>query len=101
LSPLRRQSVDDFLDCIELANAVERLFGDGGAGRGVDVKEFAAHMRPAAGLDNPTTGEQFIEPRVTVGVDDAAEVLQMRLRMLAFAIRRVEEQSRRRPRTGK
>jgi hypothetical protein len=49
----------------------------------VDVKEFAAHMRPAAGLDDPAAGEQLIEPGVAVGVDDAAEVLQMRLRVLA------------------
>jgi hypothetical protein len=40
-------------------------------------------MRPAAGLDDPTAGEQFIEPGIAVGVDDAAEFLQMRLRMLA------------------
>jgi len=29
-------------------------------------------MRPAAGLDDPAAGEQFIEPGVAVGVDDAA-----------------------------
>src|SRR5690242_6756491 len=40
-------------------------------------------MRPAAGLDNLFADEQFIEPGVTVGMDDAAEVLQMRLRMPA------------------
>src|SRR5436305_11261393 len=57
-------------------------------------------MRPAAGLDNPTADEQFIEPGVAVGVNDAAEVLQMRLRMLAFTVGRVEEQSRRWPRAG-
>ena len=49
----------------------------------MNIKEFAPHMRPAAGLDDPTAGEQFIEPGIAVGVDDAAEVLQMRLRMLA------------------
>jgi hypothetical protein len=54
-------------------------------------------MRPAAGLDNPTAGEQFIEPGIAVGVDDAAELPQMRLRMLTFAVGRVEEQSRRFP----
>ena len=40
-------------------------------------------MRPAASLDNPADSEQFIEPGITVGVDDAAELLQMLLRMLA------------------
>src|SRR5271163_4645463 len=57
-------------------------------------------MRPAAGLDNPSAGEQLVEPGITVDVDDAAEVLQMRLRMFAFAVGRVEEQSRWRPRAG-
>ena len=50
-------------------------------------------MRPAAGLNNPTADEQFIEPGIAVGMDDATKVLQMRLRMLAFTIGRVEEQS--------
>ena len=53
----------------------------------MDIEEFAQHTLPAAGLDNPTTDEQFIEPGVAVGVDDAAEVLQMRLRMLAPRLR--------------
>ena len=66
----------------------------------MDVKEFAAHMRPAAGLDDPAAGEQFIEPGIAVGMDDAAELLQMRLRMLAFAVGRVEEQGRRLPRAA-
>src|SRR4051812_28133531 len=57
-------------------------------------------MCPAAGLDNPTADEQFIEPSVAVGVNDAAEVLQMRLRMLPFTVGRIEEQSRRWPRAG-
>src|SRR5882757_1757617 len=57
-------------------------------------------MRPAAGLDNPSAGEQLVKPGITVDVDDAAEVLQMRLRMFALAVGRVEEQSRWRPRAG-
>src|SRR5437588_7298618 len=69
-------------------------------------------MRPAAGLDNPPAGEQFVEPgpRVrptagprtgaAVGMDDAAELLQVGSRMLAFGVGRVEEQSGRRPRAG-
>ena len=96
-SPLGWQSVDDLLDRIELANAIERLFGDRRAGGGVDVKELAPHMCPAASLDNPTAGEQFIEPGIAIGVNDAAELLQMRLRVLAFAVGRVEEQRRRFP----
>ena len=66
----------------------------------MNVEEFAPHMRPAAGLNNPTADEQFIEPGIAVGMDDATKVLQMRLRMLAFTIGRVEEQSCRRPRAS-
>jgi hypothetical protein len=66
----------------------------------MDIKEFAPHMRPATGLGNPTAGEQFVEPSIAVSMDDAPEVLQMRLRMLTFAVGRVEEQGSRRPRAG-
>ena len=59
----------------------------------MNIKEFAPHMRPATGLDNSAAGEQFIEPGIAVGMDDAAELLQMRLRMLAFAVGRVAENS--------
>ena len=96
----RTVSIDGLLNGVELANAIERLFGDGGAGGGMNVEEFAPHMGPAAGLDNPTADEQFIEPGIAVGMDDATKVLQMRLRMLALAVGRIEEQSRRRPRAG-
>jgi hypothetical protein len=64
----------------------------------MDIEEFAPHMRPTAGLDNPTADEQFVEPGIAVGMDDATEGLQMRLWMFAFTVGRVEEQSRRRPR---
>ena len=69
-------------------------------------------MRPAGGLGNAIAGEQLVEPgpRVrpaagprtgaAVGVDDAPEVRQMPLRMLALAVGRVEEQRRRRSRAG-
>jgi hypothetical protein len=79
----------------------------------MDIKEFAPHMRPAGSLDNPSAGEQLVKPgpRVrplagprtgaTVGVDDAAKLLQMRLRTLALAVGRIEEQGRGRPRAGK
>jgi hypothetical protein len=57
-------------------------------------------MRPAGGLGDPVAGEQLVEPGIAVGVDDAAEGLQMRLRMLALAVGRIEEQRRRRARAG-
>ena len=63
----------------------------------MNIEEFAPHMRPTGGLDDPAAGEQLIEPGISVGVDNTAEVLQMRLRMLAFTVRRIEEQRRRLP----
>src|SRR6266581_5672247 len=58
-------------------------------------------MRPAAGFDDPSAGEQFVETGIAVGVDDAAKVVQMGPWMFALAVGRVEEQGRRRPRIGK
>jgi len=63
----------------------------------VNIEEFAPHMRPAAGLNDPAADEQLIEPGIAIGVNDAAEVPQMRLRMLAFSVGRVEEQRCRLP----
>jgi hypothetical protein len=55
---------------------------------------------PAASLGDPAADEQLIEPGIAVGVDDAAEVLQMNARVLTLAVRRVEEQCRRWTGTG-
>ena len=66
----------------------------------MNIEEFAPHMRPAGGLDNPSAGEQLVEPGIAIGVNDAAEVRQMGLWMFALPVRRIAEQSRRRPRTG-
>ena len=66
----------------------------------MNIEEFAPHMRPAGGLDDPSASEQFVEPGIAVGVDNAAEVLQVGLRVLALAVGRVEEQSGGRPRAG-
>ena len=41
-------------------------------------------MRPAAGFDDPVAGKQFVEPGIAVGMDDAAELLQVGLRVLAL-----------------
>src|SRR5271166_2987886 len=58
-------------------------------------------MRPAAGLDNPTADEQFVEPGIAICMDDASEVVQVSSRVLALAVGRVEEQSGRRARASK
>ena len=40
------------------------------------VEEFAADVRPAGRLSDAVAGEQFVEPGLPVGMDDAAEFLQ-------------------------
>ena len=95
-----RQACDRLLDAVEMADAVEGLLGDRRADGGMDVEEFAADMGPAGGLGDPVAGEQLVEPGIAVGVDDAAEVFEMRPRVLALAVGRVEEQRRRRSRAG-
>src|SRR5260370_23169848 len=62
----------------------------------MNIEELSSHMGPAGRLDDPSTGEQLVEPGIAIGMDDAAEVLQVRPRVLALAVRRVEEQRRRR-----
>jgi len=57
-------------------------------------------MRPAAGLDEAVAGEQLVEAGIAVGMDDAAELLQVSPRMRALAVRRVEEDRCRRPRAS-
>jgi hypothetical protein len=55
-------------------------------------------QRPASTIRPPTN--KLVEPGIAVGVDDARKLLQMRLRMLALAVGRVEEQGGRRPQAG-
>ena len=66
----------------------------------MNIEELSPHMGPAGGLGDLPTGEQLVEPGIPVGVNDAAEVFQVRPRMLALAVRRVEEQRRRRAGPG-
>src|SRR6266581_9589380 len=66
----------------------------------MNIEELSPHMGPAGRLDDPSTNEQLVEPGIPVGVDDAAEALQVRPRVLALAVWRVEEQRRRRARAG-
>ena len=66
----------------------------------MDVEEFAADMSPAGGLGDPIASEQPLEAGIGVGVDDAAEGPQMRVRVFALAVGRIEEQRRRRSSAG-
>ena len=97
---LGRQAADRLLDPVELADVIERLLGDRRSRGGVDIEEFAPHMRPTGGFGDPVAGEQFVEPGIAVGMDDAGELLQVGSRVLALAVGRVTEQRCRRPRTS-
>ena len=86
------EAVDLLLDLVKLANAFERLLRGRGAVGGMHVEELAPDVGPAGGLDDAVPGEQLVEPGIAVGMDRAAERLQMGSRMLTLAVRRVEEQ---------
>ena len=57
----------------------------------MDLVELAACMRPASDFINGAIAVQMMEPCIGVRLKAAPEVLQMLLRMLAFAILRVRE----------
>jgi hypothetical protein len=57
--------------------------------------------RRSGGVPLIVFSKQLVEPGITVGVDYPSEVRQVSLRVLAFAVGRVEEQSGRRLRTSK
>jgi hypothetical protein len=63
----------------------------------MDVKELAADMRPATGLDDPSSREQSVEAGVSVGVQHTGEPLEVISRVLSFAVGRVAEECRWRP----
>ena len=64
--------------------------------RDVQVVELSAHMRPAGRFLNAPGFVHRIESRVAIGLQRAREIAEVRLRMLALAIRRVGEPHRRR-----
>jgi len=51
------RAVDRLLDPVELADAIERFFGDQRRGGGVYIEEFAPDMGPAGGFDDKPAGE--------------------------------------------
>lgn len=61
----------------------------------VHLVELAPRMRPTRGLGDLLVHEQLAESGVAVGVQRAAEGLQVLLRMHALAIRRIREPHRR------
>ena len=69
--------------------------------RDVQIVKLPAHVRPAGRLLNASGFVDLVEPRVAIRLQRAREVAQVRLRMLALAIRRVGEPHRRRRRVSR
>ena len=99
-SVIGHEPVDLLLDLVKPADALERLFGDRRAIGGVHIEEVAPDVGPTGGLEDAIAGEQLVEAGIPVGMDRAAELFQVSLRMLPFSIRRVEEQRSGWARTG-
>ena len=64
--------------------------------RDVQIVKLSAHVRPAGRFLNAPGFVHRIESRVAIRLQRAREIAEMRLRMLALAIRRVGEPHRRR-----
>src|ERR1700676_4213456 len=96
-----RQAVDRCFDPVQLADAVKRLLGDRRADGSVYIEELTPDVSPTAGFGDTIAGKQLVESGIAIGMDHAGEPLQVRPRVLALAIGRVEEQCRRRPVSGK
>ena len=60
----------------------------------VQIKELAPHMRPARRFLNRPVGAQHIKAAIGIGLQNALERLQMRLRMFTASIRRVSKPKR-------
>jgi hypothetical protein len=97
---LRRAAADGGLDVIERAEALQRLAGERRAGGGMDVEELAPGMRPARHFDDGVVPVDHVEPRIAVGLQDAAETAEMVRRMGAAAVGTVAVEGRRRCRAA-
>lgn len=84
---IRRLAADAGFDCVERADARERLGRQGRAVRLVDVVELASHVRPAGRFLNPAAGVERFEPGIGVGLEDADEGAQKPPWMFAAAVR--------------
>ena len=96
LAPLaRRVAANFFFDGIQRGDAFDGFGRDRRFMRDVQIVKLSAHMRPAGRFLNAPGFVHRIESRVTIGLQRAREIAEMRLRMLALAIRRVGEPDRR------
>src|SRR5690606_32846951 len=97
--PLIRWSPTDLaLYVVERADPVQGLLRDGRSRCLVDVVELASNVSPTGGLHDSSGLVESIEAGVAIGLQDAAEALQVLGRMRRLAIGRVTEPHRRRHR---
>src|ERR1700740_2283009 len=86
--------MDLFLDRIHRADALERFCAAQGFVGELNIVKLPAHMRPTRGFLNASAFVDLLEPRVCIGLQRPAELLQMRSGMFALAVRRVGEPHR-------
>ena len=84
-SLVRRPAANLGFDAVQCADAVERLLGDRRCRGLMHVEELAPDVRPAGDLDHVAV-EQGIEAGIAVGMQEALEGLQVRLRVLTLAV---------------
>src|SRR5210317_921361 len=92
---IRWLTADRLLHLVQLADESEGFNRERTRFCLVDVIELASHMRHAGSLP-AAVGIQGIESSEAIGMDDAAEVAQMVLRMLPLPVRRIGKPDRRR-----
>jgi hypothetical protein len=83
-------------NCIQLADPAQRFSRRHSRLAHMQVMDFAARMGHARRLAHPTVSKDLVVARERVCLQDAAEVGQVRLRVLDLAVRRVGEPRRRR-----
>lgn len=95
LAHSRQFTANARFDGIQLTDPAQRF---GGHRRGVhlmQIVEFAPHVRPARGFTDSPVGVKRVETGVGIGLQDACEGLEVALRVLALAVRRVGKPDRR------
>src|SRR5260370_980772 len=85
----RRTAANLFFDAIQRTDPLQRFPRYRRSVRLLQIVKLAPHMRPARGLMNEAIYVELIESRVGIGLQRAAKLAKMPLRMFPFAIRRV------------
>jgi hypothetical protein len=80
---------------MQRGDAFHRFGSNRGTMRQVQIVELSAHMRPTGCFLNLSGFVHRVESRVAVGLQRARKIAEMRLRMLALAIRRFSSNERR------